>query len=185
MANVKGSAFSSRIIWVRLNQGEEGLERLAARVSPALAEVLRDGAVMSRWYPFEQFVELNLAIDKLFGQGDMTLIRQLGRHGADANLTTIYRLFFKVGTVKWILARASRLWGMHYDSGKLSIDLYPGREVGLRIEQFESPHQAHCLSVLGWAERSVELSGGVEVQVGEVACRTRGDEACRFRARWR
>ena len=32
----------------------------------------------------------------------------LGRYGADANLTTIYRLFFKVGTVQWILARASQ-----------------------------------------------------------------------------
>jgi hypothetical protein len=185
MANVKGSAFSSRIIWVRLNQGEEGLERLAGQVSPALAELLRGGAVVSRWYPFEQFVELNLAIDRLFGQGDMSLIRNLGRHGADAKLTTIYRLFFKVGTVKWIMARASRLWGMHYDSGELTIDRYPGREVGLRIEGFESPHRAHCLSVLGWAERSVELSGGLEVSVREVACRTGGDDACRFRASWR
>ncbi|HLU67944.1 MAG TPA: hypothetical protein VKZ63_16780 [Kofleriaceae bacterium] len=185
MANVKGSAMSSRILWVRLNQGQAGIDRLAASVSEPLSSLVRDGAVMSRWYPFEQFIELNLAIDRIFGAGDMSLVRTLGRHGADANLTTIYRLFFKVGTVKWILARASRLWGMHYDSGTLHVDVYPGREVGLRIEGFETPHPAHCLSVLGWAERSVELSGGSEVQAAEVACRTRGGDACRFRASWR
>jgi hypothetical protein len=185
MANVKGTAFSSRLLWVRLNRGQEGLERLAAAVTAPLAQVLREGAVMSKWYPFEQFVELNLAIDRMYGRGDLSLIRGLGRHGADANLTTIYRLFYKVGTVKWILARASRLWGLHYDSGTLHLDMYPGREVGLRIEEFESPHPAHCLSVLGWAERSIELSGGTDVKIAEVACRTRGGPACRFRASWR
>ncbi len=185
MANVKGTAFSSRLLWVRLNHGQEGLERLAAAVDSGLAELLREGAVMSRWYPFEQFVELNLAIDRMYGRGDLSLIKSLGRHGADANLTTIYRLFYKVGTVKWILARASRLWGLHYDSGNLYVDMYPGREVGLRIENFETPHQAHCLSVLGWAERSIELSVGADVKIVEIACRTRGGPACRFRAGWR
>lgn len=185
MANVKGTAFSSRLLWVRLNHGQEGLERLAAAVDSGLAELLHEGAVMSRWYPFEQFVELNLAIDRMYGRGDLSLIKSLGRHGADANLTTIYRLFYKVGTVKWILARASRLWGLHYDSGNLYVDMYPGREVGLRIENFETPHQAHCLSVLGWAERSIELSGGADVKIVEIACRTRGGPACRFRAGWR
>ncbi len=185
MANVKGTAFTSRLLWVRLSHGQEGVERLAASVEAPLAQLVREGAVMSRWYPFEQFVELNLAIDRTWGKGDLSLIRSLGRHGADANLTTIYRLFYKVGTVKWILARASRLWGMHYDSGDLYVDMYPGREVGLRIEKFETPHQAHCLSVLGWAERSIELSGGADVKIAEIACRTRGGPACRFRASWR
>jgi len=185
MANVKGTAFSSRLLWVRLNHGQEGVERLAGAVTPELGRLLRDGAVMSKWYPFEQFVELNLAIDRTWGRGDMALIKSLGRHGADANLTTIYRLFYKVGTVKWILARASRLWGLHYDSGTLHVDMYPGREVGLRIEDFETPHQAHCLSVLGWAERSIELSGGGDVKIAEITCRTRGGPLCRFRASWR
>ena len=185
MANVKGTAFSSRLLWVRLNHGQEGFERLVAAVEAPLCQVLREGAVMSKWYPFEQFVELNLVIDRLWGRGDLSLVKTLGRHGADANLTTIYRLFYKVGTVKWILARASRLWGMHYDSGNLYVDLYPGREVGLRIEDFETPHRAHCLAVLGWAERSIELSGGTDVKAAEVACRTRGGPMCRFRASWR
>ncbi len=185
MANVKGTAFSSRLLWVRLNHGQEGLERLTKAVKKPLALLMSEGAVMSKWYPFELFVELNLAIDKMYGSGDLALVRNLGRHGADANLTTIYRLFYKVGTVKWILARASRLWGLHYDSGNLYVDMYPGREVGLRVEDFETPHQAHCLSVLGWAERSIELSGGADVKIAEVACRTRGGPMCRFRASWR
>jgi hypothetical protein len=184
LSNVKGSAFASRILWVRLHQGEAGIERLTRHVSPALGEVLRAGATMSRWYGYDLFIELNLALDRVFGTGDTSLIKVLGRHGADANLTTIYRLFYKVGTVKWLLARAPRLWGMHYDSGTLHVDSYPGREAALRVENFSEPHQAHCLSVLGWTERSVELSGGTDVRSEETACRTRGAPHCRFLFSW-
>jgi len=184
LSNVKGSAFSSRILWVRLHHGEAGIDRLIRQASPELGQLLRDGAVMSRWYPFELFVEINLALDRVFGTGDMALIKTLGRHGADANLTTIYRLFYKVGTVKWLLARAPRLWGMHYDSGTLHVDTFPGREAALRIEGFSHPHRAHCLSVWGWTERSVELSGGADVRSDEMACRVRGDAHCRFLLSW-
>lgn len=184
MAYVKGSAFSSRIKWTRLNQGESGLNRLTAEVSSNLADLLEDGAVMSSWYPFELFIELNEAIDRTFGKGDLALIRQLGRHGADANLTTIYRLFFKVGTVKWIMARAARLWHMHYDSGRMIVYQSPGKEVTLEIKDFDEPHRVHCMAVQGWAERSVELSGGREVVLDELSCRASGADTCKFRIKW-
>jgi hypothetical protein len=185
MPNVKGSAFASRIRWVQLNQGEAGLDRLLGVVSPALRETLDGGVVMASWYPFDQFVELGERIDATFGKGDLALIKPLGRHGADANLTTIYRLFFKVGTVKWIMARAARLWGMHYDSGQLVVQQSPGKEVELRVEDFATPHRVHCLSVQGWAERSVELSGAQDVALDELSCRASGDQTCRFRITWR
>jgi hypothetical protein len=184
VSNVKGSAFASRILWIRLHHGEEGIERVARHVSPELGALLRSGAVMSRWYSYEMFIELNVGIDRIFGGGDLRLVKELGRHGADANLTTIYRLFYKVGTVKWILARAPRLWGMHYDGGSLHVDSYPGREAALRVEGFPEPHRAHCLSVLGWTERSVELSGGTSVRSEETACRVRGGAHCRFLLSW-
>ncbi len=185
MPNVKGSAFASRAKWVRFNQGEAGLERLRKHVSPALREVLDDGPAMAKWYPFDCFVELCLAIDELFGKGDMALVKALGRQGADANLTTIYKLFYKMGTVKWLMARAARLWGMHYDSGRLLVVQALGKEVEMIIKDFATPHRAHCLAVEGWAERSVELSGGEDVVTEPLGCRAEGAEGCRFRIIWR
>jgi hypothetical protein len=184
VANVKGSALASRVVWVQLGHGEAGLERLRAQCSPELAEAISTRIEKSRWYPFEQFVELNLVIDRLFGSGDLGLVKQLGRHGADANLTTIYRLFYKVGTTHWILGRAVRLWSAHYDSGFLEVLTRGPRTAVLRVRGFATPHVAHCLSVAGWCERSIELSGGKQVQVSEPLCRTRGDELCQLEAAW-
>ena len=181
---MKGAALSSRLLWVRLNHGDAGLGQLRAMVSPGLAELIDGGVVMSRWYAFELYVELTAAIDRRWGVGDLALARELGRHGAHANLTTIYRLFYKVGTVKWIAGRAARLWGLHYDSGRMLMVQLPGKEMEMRIEGFDSPHRAHCLSVMGWSERSVELSGGHDVNTEELSCRAGGDPSCRFRFRW-
>ena len=117
--------------------------------------------------------------------GDLSLIKELGRHGADANLTTIYRLFYKVGSTQWILGRAVRLWSAHYDTGHLEVLLHAARSAIIRIHGFAMPDIAHCLSIAGWCERSIELSGGRSVTVSEPRCRTRGDAVCQLEATWR
>jgi hypothetical protein len=185
VSNVKGSALASRLLWVRLGHGEAGLEWLEAQASPDLAASLVNGVAMSRWYPFALFIELNELIDRLFGKGDLRLVHELGRYGADANLKTVYRLFYKVGTVRWILGRAARLWGAHYDSGRMQIvDERPGMGT-LEIVDFDTPHRIHCMSVSGWAERSIEISGGKEAHVEELSCRASGDPQCLLRCTWK
>ena len=99
---MKGSALASRVLWVRLTHGSDGIERLARQCSPELRAVVETGAKMAKWYPFELFIELNTVVDRVFGAGDGKLVRQLGYHGAGANLATIYRLFYRVGSVMWI-----------------------------------------------------------------------------------
>ena len=175
---------TSRILWVTLEHGEAGLDRLKAQASPELRTCLENGFHKARWYPFELFVELNVTIDRLFGAGDLGLIRTLGRFGADANLTTIYRLFYKVGSVQWILGRSVRLWSAHYDSGYLEVATRGPKAAVLRIRGFATPHPAHCIAVTGWAERSIELSGGKKPVMTETKCRTRGDECCQLDVTW-
>ena len=184
VANVKGSALSSRVLWVQLGHGDAGMQRLLAQVTPDLRHSIEHGVEKAKWYPFEQFVELNTVIDRLFGSGDLGLVQELGRFGADANLTTIYRLFFKVGTVHWILGRAVRLWSAHYDSGYLEVLTRGPKTTVLRVRGFECPHKTHCLSVMGWCQRSIELSGGKNVAISEPQCRTSGDELCQIEATW-
>ena len=182
--NVKGSALSSRILWVELEQGAAGIDKLLGACSEALRTTLDAGVKKERWYPFDQFIELNLVIDRIFGRGDLAMVKPLGRYGADANLTTIYRLFFKVGSTTWILGRAVRLWSAHYDCGFLDVLTRGPRNAVMRIRGFPTPHQVHCLAVAGWCERSIELSGGKRVAVIESRCRTRGDDLCQLDLAW-
>jgi hypothetical protein len=183
VANVKGSSLASRVKWVQLSHGQAGLDKVCAQVSPSLAETLRAGIVVARWYPLVDLIELVETVDRLFGNGDGALAHELGRYGADANLTTIYRLFFRVGTVRWVLARAARLWHMHYDVGKLVVNEAPDA-IELDIADVPEPNCTHCHSVRGWAERSVELSGGENVATKLTRCRRTGGDCCTVRITW-
>jgi hypothetical protein len=175
---------ASRILWVELGHGAAGIDRLVRECSPALSAQIKAGYAKANWYPFEDFVELNETIDRIFGRGDLGLVKPLGRYGSDANLTTIYRLFFKVGSVQWILGRAVRLWSAHYDAGYFEVATRGSRAAVLRLRNFPTPHRVHCLAVAGFVERSLELSGGKRPIVEESKCRTRGDEFCQFDVNW-
>lgn len=182
--NVKGSALASRILWVQLEHGEAGFQRLLQEVSPPLRDSVVPGVNKAAWYPFDQFIELNIVLDRVFGSGDLGLVKLLGRYGADANLKTIYRLFYRVGTVGWILGRGGRLWSAHYDSGYCEVSTRGAKSAVLRVRGFSTPHLVHCLSVQGWCERSIELSGGDSPVLAETKCRTRGDDLCQFECVW-
>lgn len=185
MANVKGSALSSRVLWVQLNHGEAGISRLLPQCSVELRAIIEGGIHKAKWYPFEQFIELISTIDRLFGKGDLALVDELARHGADANLTTIYRLFYRLGTIRWVMSRAARLWNLHYDAGRLELDERGPQEIDMHLAGVPEPTCTHCRAVQGWAERSIELSGGVEVETEIRSCRRGGARTCCVATRWK
>jgi hypothetical protein len=185
MSSVKGSAVTARLRFVRERHGEEALARLVGALSPHHRAALDARVLPQAWVPFELFVELGEAADRLFGRGDLALCYEMGRYAAEVNLPTLYRLFYRLGSPQFILRKAAQLWSVHYDSGKLAAFDEGKNGARLEIVDFERPHRAHCLSVLGWATRSIELSGGVVLGAEEERCRTRGDETCELALRWK
>jgi hypothetical protein len=177
MANVKGSAILARLRFIRERYGEAQVQRVLRSLAPAHREILDARVLPQDWVPFDLFVDLNVTADEAFGRGDLALCYEMGRYSAEINLPTLYRLFYRLGNPQFIFRKAARLWRVHYDTGSMVPIEEPG-VLRLRIEGFEPPHRAHCLSVMGWATKSYELSGGVLGEYAEERCRTRGDPAC-------
>lgn len=67
-----------------------------------------------------------------------------------------------------------------------SLTLLDASETGGRLvlSDFGLPHRAHCLSVLGWARKSVELAGATVTYAEEERCRTLGHKDCELVLRW-
>jgi hypothetical protein len=184
MANVKGAAVTARLRYVRERHGEDGLRRLFDAL-PAGARAALEGEVLpDAWLSFDVFVEVNVAVDRLFGKGDLALCFELGRYAAEVNLPTLFRFFYRFGSPVYIFRRAAQLWSLHYDSGRLAAMEAGSNRFRLEILDFERPHRVLCQSVLGWACRSCELSGGVVLATEEARCRVRGDETCELLVTW-
>lgn len=180
--HTKGSALRARVHYVEAKGGEAKRAFLDV-LTLETREKAQQGFLADQWYPFSMFIELNEAIDRLYGRGDMELCYELGRYGADLNLPTLYKLFFRVGNVGWVLKRAAAAWSVNYDAGSMTVvERHPNGAV-LRIDDWPDPRRAHCLSVRGWIVRACELSGET-VKKHRETCRVNGDPACQFWVDW-
>lgn len=185
MPNTKGTAVLSRIRYVRERHGQAGLDLLLAALDKDVRALLEPLPLPQSWVPFRVFIALNVVADKLFGKGDLTLCQEMGRFGASVNLPTIYKLFYKVGSPEFLIPRAAALWSSNYDSGHLAVERHVDGRFILHISDFAEPHEAHCLSVLGWAAGSVELSGKRVIDVRNIHCRGRGGNRCEMALNYR
>ncbi|MCA2977955.1 MAG: hypothetical protein INH37_06700 [Myxococcaceae bacterium] len=184
MAHCKGIAVIARLKWVRRFHGDAGARRLHDALSAPTRDALERHILPHDWVPMRTFVEVNVAVDRLFGSGDLRLCKDLGAWAAQENLPRLFRLFYRLGTPGFMFERAAKLWSAHYDSGRLTLVLPTEKRAHLSLFDFAEPHRAHCLSVLGWAAKSVELSGARVVESDEARCRTRGDDRCEFVVSW-
>jgi len=188
VSNVRGSVITSRLKWVRDRFGEPGVRVLKGALSPGNRARIEARIQPHEWAPFELYLEVTTEIDRLWGRGDLALAKDLGRASADFALPTILKMFLRFGSPSYTIGKAAKLWSVHYDSGTLeTLEIHDAEGDGcqLTLRDFETPHRAHCLTVLGWSERTIELSGGQLLWGRELACRANGDDVCRFAARWR
>src|SRR6185503_1738635 len=184
MPNVKGAAIAARLRFVRERYGEAGVQRLLAALPPGYRDMIEARVLPQAWVPYDLFIEVLVQADQQFGHGDLALCFEMGQYAAEVNLPTIYRVFYRFGSPAFVLSKAARLWSVHYDSGALVPHDEGNGVFRICIERFEQPHRAHCLSVLGWAVKSIELSGGRVQRAEEARCRTRGDAACDLALTW-
>jgi hypothetical protein len=185
VANVKAAAVLARIQFVKERFGERGYARVLDAIEATTRARLGALVLSQEWLPLACLTELIETTERLFGNGDNELCREMARFAADANLTTLYRIFFRISSASYVLGKASALWNVHYDSGRLEIVEPKPKHITLRIVDFETPHCLHCRSVFAWAERSVELSGGKDVSASYTECRRRGAGACGFTLSYR
>ena len=117
------------------------------RPSPVARSILRKRAGPDRLYLIGDAGDLACSPHVRHSRAEPQ-VPDLARFAADRNLPTLYRLFYSVPSVSFILGMASRPWRVNYDAGELRVDS-KAREATLNIIDFSEPHRVHGLSVLG------------------------------------
>ena len=180
---VKGTAVAASARFVEEKFGQAGLTRLLAAL-PAEDRALFDAGILaSAWYSVDLLLRFMQEGERQLGGSDPKFIQNMGRASAEYGLTTVYRIFFKVGTPEFIIARAAKIYGSYYDSGKLVIDAQPGRAVA-EIPGFEGAAPQYCARIYGWMTRILELTGARNLRTKHTLCIHRGDALCRWEGFW-
>lgn len=170
--------------FVQARFGQAGSETFLSRASPELRTALAIAPQLGEWVDFDLFVEATELVDRLFGRGDMAMAWDVGRFAAEHNIGLWRSIVMRLVSPKTVIGIAASMWTHHYDSGRLVLEEDPEGGVRMKIAEFLRPHRTHCLSVGGWAERTLELGRPKTVRVREVACRARGASMCDFSLVW-
>jgi predicted hydrocarbon binding protein len=182
--HAQASAIRARHAFVVERFGADGEARLLEAASPALRAVLGGMEPPGGWADFTAFVEVNVLVDRLFGSGDLWLVRELGRDAARRNAGVWRSLFEKGVDVPKFVEIAGGLWHKHYDVGSVERTIVADDGVRLEIRGMPEPHRAHCWSVAGWLEGVFEFKPGMRVGVQELSCRATGAATCEMLLRW-
>ena len=185
MTRVKGSALLSTVRFIQERLGDEGLRRIVSSLEPQDRAVIDAGILASSWYPFQVMLRVMQAAGRDDGGRTPHLYREMGRASADYSLTTIYRIFFKIGSPQFTLARATRVFGSYYDTGRMEAIVNDKGHALLELSEFGEPAPEFCERLWGWMERTITLIAGMELhKAGHVKCVHRGDPTCQFEGFW-
>ena len=137
------------------------------------------------WVPFELFVEATVLADRLCGAGDLALAWEMGRFAASHNVGMWKGMIMRHVSPSVLLGITSGLWSHHYDGGRLTSRTAGPTSFTVSIIDFPEPHRAHCRSIGGWIQGSLELGPRKNVEVVETSCRCDGAALCEFNLSWK
>lgn len=184
MARVKGTAVLSSATYLKELLGEESFIELLGELSPEARKVFSGTILSAGWYEFSFVLELMKRAETRLPRGARSLAWEMGRHSAESGLKTVYKIFFKVADVGFILKRASTVFSNYYDSGTMTVAAQDHGTATLVVTGFDQPSTYGCDRLLGWMEKLLELTGAKNIRMSHPKCRVRGDDRCEYRGHW-
>jgi uncharacterized protein (TIGR02265 family) len=183
-AVVGGNIILARRSFVVDRGGEPLWERVLARVGEDARE-LRRTLLVTQSYP----LELNLRVDQAIaaelypGEPDRAFL-EMGRASADMNLRGTQRAFVREGDPHHLLSFAESIYAYYYGEGRRTYEKTGPTAAVLVTYDAPLATPGDCLTIVGWHERAIELSGGRNVKVSQTKCRSRGDRVCQYDCSW-
>ena len=179
---VKGGALLSRLAFVRERSGENGVQRVLDRLSPADREACTH-ILTGGWYPFELNDRLDAAIAAEMGMGDKIFLL-LGEKSAEQNLAGAHRALLAPGDPHGLLRRTPQIYQMYYDTGRRTYEYGGPKKAILRTYDAPTFSKSDCLTIVGWHRKAIEMCDGARASVIETKCRAAGDELCEYICEW-
>lgn len=185
MAKAKGTTLIPRLKYMDVKGTPAQKEAVLALLRPEFQAEIRKGILQAGWYPLDLLVDLSLAIDKVMGKNDLALIRELARFASEEVLNTVYKMFFRVGSPEFIVSSSANLWTRFYNSGTLKFDFNKAeKRVTFQVIDFDQPSHVHCLTIMAWMEKTLELCGLKLRGAQCVQCREKQAAHCEYLFRW-
>ncbi len=173
--------------WVRDRYGEGGVSALARSLPLDVVGELGGPSLKpspTSWTPFLAHAQQLEHIDAIFGDGDLELLREVGRGMAKRDFPAIARPIAALLSPGFFLDMATKIWGLYHTHGSWEISRGDREIQGLLVNRPEN-HPAFCMAMRGWVEGALMFCGAVDVDTQEERCAAQGAPLCSLRMTWR
>ena len=179
----KGSTLRSTLAYVRTLVGDEGVERVLARV-PAQERARIAAATQTDEVPHELLLTLWRAVQAEIGAEHPDWPERSGAFSISNAGVEHYRgILLKKSPAEFLLQRVS-LFRLFYQPGNQEVVEEDAGRAVLRLVGFDPGDAMFCRRQTGGLLRSIELAGGVDPAVRHVRCSLEGDAFCEWELRW-
>lgn len=164
MANVRGASILGTLRFARERFGAARLPELFDSLEPPTREVFGDpdagNVLTSGWYDCGLLSDLTLKLDRLCGDGDLRLAREVGKAVAFEDVNRFFKWMLRLGGTTIVLTRAGSVWNNYHSAGRYVFEGVEAEQARLRIEDWSSADPVMCRRLEGWMERALELTRG-------------------------
>ena len=181
---IKGSVLLSRLGFIT-EHGDATLPKVLAKLDAKERSLLTATIYPSSWYEIGVELRLDKAIAEVLSPNDPAWpFLALGRSSAEKNLAQYQSDFVEVGNPHRVLSFAPQIYRLYYDAGNRTYEKLGAHHAVLRTFGAKTVTEEDCLTVVGWHERAIGISGGKDVRVKETHCRTNGHPHCEYDCQW-
>lgn len=186
MVKVKGTALKSTMVFLEERVGGDQIREAISNFPDEERRRLADPIILSEWYPFSLLVKLmDSCMPMVKTEGNKSIYWVLGRFSADYSLKGIYKIFFRFADPHYIIKKSSQVFSSYYDSGKMEVVICEPHQAILHLTGFNEPSIKFCDRLLGFMERTLELTGTKSATISHPKCLARGGPYCEYMANWR
>lgn len=183
---VGGNIIYSRRAFVIERGGEALWKRVLARLPAADAATLNKVILVISGYTLSLNAALDRAIAAELSPGDPDRVfLEMGRASAESNLGGPQKAFVRPGDPHHLLECSELIYSYYYSVGRRTYQRTGPASGVLTTHEAAPTTPGDCLTVVGWHERAIELSGGADARVLETKCRHRGDDVCAYACSWK
>lgn len=153
-----------------------GLRKIFAEAGPEMEQKLLEKLTPEQRHLYENAVSTTLspvglqtdlyerAAEVLFGQDSNRMVR-LGKTMANRSYSTVYKLFFRIPKVEFLISRVATMWLTYYDTGEAEIKKFTGKSGSLVVRHFPSLPRKLREVIAGHLTVILELTGAKVVHV--------------------
>jgi len=182
---IKGVSLRATLAFLA-ERGGDAAEALA-KLPEDLRGALSKPVLASSYYPFEHLIALQDAVVRTLGGDRRSLLFELGRFAARDAMTTVYKIFLKVGSPEFILGKSGRIVSTYLRGpvGRLELVEREKGHVRMTMERFPGGHADFCRRLDGFNTALLELSGAKEIRLVHASCCYTGGQICEWVAYWK